>query len=172
MNRPIEQEPDRHDEEDSPQEPGAPEPGKRKRPDQVVYDEKKGYNAALLPYASSVGAPAIRLENIAGWKQQGTHMVNKVLKAKFMELEEQYRGLVEEHRWNELVYSAEFNFEPVIGQVYHLYDRGGQPGKPFLSMIAPGEWGRKRREAQQMGYIGSFYLDPNRKWVKRPDQES
>lgn len=167
MSRPLEPDQSEPKAEESPQEPST-----RKRPDQVVYDEEKGYNAALLPYASSVGAPAIRLENIAGWKQQGTHMVNKVLKAKFMELEEQYRSLVEEHRWNELVYSAEFNFEPVIGQVYHLYDRGGQPGKPFLSMIAPAEWGRKRREAQQMGYIGSFYLDPNRKWVKRPNQES
>ena len=144
----------------------SPDKKKKKRPDSVVFDEEKGYNAALLPYATNVGAPAIRLENISAWKQQGAHMVNHVLRTRFKELEEQYIQLVEEHRWNELVYSAEFNFEPIIGQTYHLYDRGGQPGKPFLSMIAPHEWGRKRREAQQMGYIGSFSLDPNRKWLK------
>lgn len=143
-----------------------PSEKQKKRPDSVVFDEKKGYNAALLPYATNVGAPAIRLENISAWKQQGANMVNHVLRTRFKELEEQYILLVEEHRWNELVYSAEFNFEPIIGQTYHLYDRGGQPGKPFLSMIAPHEWGRKRREEQQMGYIGSFSLDPNRKWLK------
>lgn len=141
-----------------------------RRPDSVVYDEEKGYNAALLPYATNVGAPAIRLENISAWKEHGTLMVNKVLKARFRELEEQYLRLVEEHRWNELVYSSEFNFEPVIGQIYHLYDRGGEPGKPFLSMIAPHEWGPRRRAMQEEGHIGSFHLDPNRKWVKVSEQ--
>lgn len=141
------------------------ESGTKKRPDQVVFDESEGYNAALLPYATNVGAPAIRLENISAWKEQGTLMVNKVLKARFKELEDQYIRLVEEHRWNELVYAAEFNFEPVIGQIYHLYDRGGAPGKPFLSMIQPHEWSPRKK----MEHIGTFYLDPNRKWVKQAD---
>lgn len=141
--------------------------GPKKRPDLVVFDETEGYNAALLPYATNVGAPAIRLENISAWKEQGTLMVNKVLKARFKELEDQYIRLVEEHRWNELVYAAEFNFEPVIGQIYHLYDRGGLPGKPFLSMIQPHEWSPRKK----MEHIGSFYLDPNRKWIKQPDSK-
>jgi hypothetical protein len=30
-------------------------------------------------------------------------------------------------RWNELVYSAKFSFEPVIGEIYHLYrDAAGE----------------------------------------------
>ena len=134
---------------------------KKKKPDSVVFDEKEGYNAAILPYGTSVGAPAITLENIGGWKEQGTLMVNKELKSRFKELEDQYIKLVEEHRWNELVYAAEFNFEPVIGQLYYLYDRGGVKGKPFLSMIAPGEWGGKKG----MEFIGSFALNHNRKWI-------
>jgi hypothetical protein len=28
---------------------------------------------------------------------------------------------MEEFEWNELVYSAKFSFEPVIGEIYHLY---------------------------------------------------
>jgi len=90
---------------------------KKKKPDSVVFDEKEGYNAAILPYGTSVGAPAITLENIGGWKEQGTLMVNKELKSRFKELEDQYIKLVEEHRWNELVYAAEFNFEPVIWSI-------------------------------------------------------
>ncbi|HBD43091.1 MAG TPA: DUF2452 domain-containing protein [Bacteroidetes bacterium] len=134
---------------------------KKKKPDSIVFDEEKGYNAAVLPYGTSVGAPAIKLDNISGWKEQGTMMVNKELKIRFKELEDQYIKLVEEHRWNELVYAAEFNFEPVIGQIYYLYDRGGVKGKPFLSMITPEEWGGKKG----MEFIGSFALNHNRKWI-------
>jgi hypothetical protein len=43
--------------------------------------------------------------------------------------------LVEEYKWNELVYNAKFAFEPVIGQTYHLYV--GRDGNIFLSMVNP-----------------------------------
>jgi hypothetical protein len=26
-----------------------------------------------------------------------------------------------EYEWNELVYNSKFSFEPVIGEIYHLY---------------------------------------------------
>jgi hypothetical protein len=41
---------------------------KKKYPDNIVYDEKEGFNANILPYGSSVGAPAIKVEDIAVWK--------------------------------------------------------------------------------------------------------
>jgi hypothetical protein len=28
---------------------------------------------------------------------------------------------MEEYEWNELVYNLKFSFEPVIGEIYHLY---------------------------------------------------
>ena len=33
-----------------------------KKPDNIVHNEKEGYNANLLPYATNVGAPAIRAD--------------------------------------------------------------------------------------------------------------
>lgn len=132
---------------------------KRKYPDQVVYNEEQGFNANILPYATNVGAPVIRQENISFWKQGGVNKVNHQLKTKFKELSEEYQKLVNEFKWNELVYSSKFNFEPVIGETYHLYI--GVDGKTFLSLIAPHEWKKE--------YIGSFTLDSGQKWIKVKD---
>jgi len=127
-----------------------------KKPDNIVYDEEKGYNAALLPYGSNVSAPAIKIEDIAVWKGISVNKVNKQFSAKFNELKEEYRKLVEEYQWNDLVYKSKFNFEPVIGESYHLYV--GDNGESFLSLIEPTMWDRE--------HIGSFTLNSERKWIK------
>jgi hypothetical protein len=127
-----------------------------KKPDQIVWNEKDGYNAALLPYATNVGAPAIVKEDIDGWKQRGVNRVNHQLKAKFEELKAEYQQMIEELQWNELVYSSKFSFEPVIGEEYHLYV--GDDGNVFLSLIEPYQW---KREC-----IGSFRLNSEQKWMK------
>ena len=127
-----------------------------KNPDNIVYSEKDGYNASLLPYATNVGAPAIQTEDVDLWKQRGVNKVNKQLETKFNELKEEYQRLVDEFRWNELVYTAKFSFEPVIGETYHLYV--GNDGNVFLSLISPTEWDRE--------HIGSFKLDSQQKWIK------
>ena len=127
-----------------------------KKPDNIVHSEEEGYNANLLPYATSVGAPVLKTEDVDLWKQRGVNKVNKQIETKFNELKEEYQRLVEEYRWNELVYTTRFNFEPVIGDTYHLYV--GDDGEVFLSLISPSEWGRE--------YIGSFKLGSDQKWIK------
>ena len=94
---------------------------KSKRPDNVVYNENEGYNAALLPYSTSVGAPIIKVDDIVSWKSRGVTNVNKIFENKFNELKSQYEDLMKEYEWNELVYNSKFSFEPVIGEIYHLY---------------------------------------------------
>lgn len=130
--------------------------GSKKYPDSVVFDEQQGFNAALLPYASNVGAPVISGQDLSSWKQTGINRVNHQLQAKFDELLAEYQQLVEEFQWNELIYSSRFNFEPIIGEIYHLYV--GRDGEYFLSLIKPTEWNRE--------WIGSFRLDVNNKWVR------
>jgi len=41
-------------------------------------------NPGLLPYASNVGAPAIRIENIQSWKETRVQNVNKQFEDKFI----------------------------------------------------------------------------------------
>ena len=132
------------------------ESGESKKADYIVYSEEDGYNAHLLPYATNVGAPSIKPEDVDLWKQRGVNKVNKQLETKFNELKEEYQRLVDEFRWNELVYTSKFSFEPVIGDTYHLYV--GNKGNVFLSLISPNEWNRE--------HIGSFKLDSNQKWIK------
>jgi len=127
-----------------------------KKPDNVVFSEKEGYNSALLPYGTNVGAPAIKLEDISHWKGVGVNKVNKQFSAKFNELKLEYQKLVEEYQWNDLVYKSKFNFEPVMGENYHLYV--GNDGELFLSLIEPTQWNRE--------HIGSFTLNSERKWIK------
>jgi hypothetical protein len=113
-------------------------------------------NPGLLPYGSNIGAPAIKPDNISDWKFRSVDKVNKQLSAKFNELKEEYIKLVKEFEWNELVYSSKFAYEPIIGEIYHLYV--GKTGEPFLSLISPTEWNRE--------HLGSFKLTSDHKWIK------
>jgi len=110
----------------------------------------------ILPYGSNVGAPAIRIENIQGWKNTRVEKVNKHFEDRFVELKKEYDKLVEEYKWNDLVYNARFTFEPVIGNVYHLYYSENR--NVFLSLVEPHEWKKE--------YIGSFKYNHDNKWVK------
>jgi hypothetical protein len=126
-----------------------------KKPDNIVYSKDNGYNASLLPYATNVGAPAIKIDDLVSWKSRGIMNVNKELENKFNELKVQYLNLMQEYEWNELVYSSKFSFEPVIGEIYHLYS--GEDGVNFLSLISPQEWNKE--------HIATFKLNSDKKWI-------
>ncbi len=120
-------------------------------------NENISENPGLLPYGSNVGAPAIKVEDVSSWKTRGVQKVNKQLQTKYFELKEEYEKLIDELRWNELVYQAQFNFEPVIGETYHLYI--GKSGNLFLSLIGPTEWNKE--------HMGTFKLNSEQKWIRQ-----
>jgi hypothetical protein len=121
-----------------------------KKPDNVSD------NPGLLSYGSNVGAPAIQVSNIEHWKEPRVSDVNKQFQERFEGLKNEYQKLIEEYKWNDLVYKAKFNFEPVIGKIYHLYY--STDGSTFLSLIQPNEWNRE--------HIGSFKYNHDNKWIK------
>ena len=56
---------------------------KKKKPDNIVYDhESESYNASILPYSTSVGAPSIQIEDNKSWKERGVAKVNKKIKTR------------------------------------------------------------------------------------------
>ena len=128
----------------------------KKKPDLVVWDEEKGYYANALTYGSNLSAPSIQMDDVAGWKQGQAQKANKVFVKKYNELKEEFRELVEEVNWNDLVYSSNYNFLPVIGETYYLYRKSD--GSLFLSVILPSEW--------NMDYVGATRLESNNKWIK------
>jgi hypothetical protein len=127
----------------------------KKKPDNVVFDEnEQKYTASLKPYATDVGAPAITTTDTVAWKNRNIHAVNKQINAKYTELKAEYDAMIEQFEYNNLVYSAKFNFEPVIGYTYHLYRNKNQ--EAFLSVIAP--------EECNFDYVGTFKLNADKMW--------
>jgi hypothetical protein len=129
----------------------------KKKPDNIVFDEvTQKYNANILPYATSVGAPAIRVEDVSIWKKINVSKVNHQLKSKFEKLKEEYEAMMEQFEYNQIVYNSNYNFEPVVGEIYHLYK--GEDEQTFLSLIAPNEC--------NFNHIGSFRLNFDKMWLK------
>lgn len=128
---------------------------KKEIPDNVVFSIENGYNASVLPYATSVGAPIIKTDDVVSWKNRGISNVNKEFESKFNELKLQYQKLMDEYQWNELIYNAKFSFEPIVGEIYHLYLK--EDGTYFLSIISPKEWNKE--------HIGTFQLNSDKKWI-------
>lgn len=125
-------------------------------PDNVVYSDEKGYQASVLSYPTNVGAPVITIDNLVSWKSRGISNVNKQFENKFNELKLLYENLIKEFECNELVYNSNFSFEPVIGEIYHLYL--GNDGANFLSLISPSEWNKE--------HLGTFQLNSDKKWIQ------
>ena len=128
-----------------------------KKPDNVVFNtDTDTYDAALKPYATSVGAPVIVPTDTIAWKNRSITKVNHKVKTKFLELKAEYEKMVMEFEYNKLIFEAKFSFEPIIGQTYHLYKR--ENGESMLSIIAP--------EECNFDSLGSFYLNADQIWEK------
>jgi len=122
----------------------------KKKPDNVAD------NPNILPYASNVGAPSIKPDDVSTWKSEKVLKTNKFFEAKFNEIKDEYKKLIENYEWNKLVYSSNFKFEPNVGSIYFLYQNNDE--SLFLSIIEPSMWNKT--------FIGAFKLDSENKWIK------
>ena len=116
-------------------------------------------NPHSLPYASNIGAPVIRADHsLGGWKIGAVHSANQHYEERFNKLKEEFEKLSEDVKWNEIIFNAEMRMKPVIGNIYHLYQKDN--GKYFMSLFAPHEcsWGEKHK--------GSFRLNYDNRWEK------
>ena len=128
-----------------------------KKPDNVVFDtETQKYDAALKPYATDVGAPVITTVDTIAWKNRSINKLNHKVQTRYQEIKEQYEQMMQEIEYNNLIYSAKFSFEPIIGEVYYLYQRDN--GENFLSIIAPNQC--------RFNSLGSFLLNADQIWEK------
>lgn len=130
---------------------------KQKKPDNVVFNpETQKYDAGLKPYATSLGAPVITTNDTNAWKNRSINRVNQKVQAKYIELKAEYEKMMTEFEYNNLIFSSKFSFEPIVGEIYHLYQR--ENGDRFLSIIAPDECSFKA--------VGTFYLNVDQIWEK------
>jgi hypothetical protein len=108
---------------------------------------------AFMPYPVSTLSPPIVPNDLSSFKSRGISEVQRDLQQKLRELREQYLRAIDHFNWNKLVYEASIQFEPVVGQTYHLYamSRGN-----VLSMISPEEW--------PMKHLATVRLNVDRQW--------
>lgn len=130
---------------------------KEKKPDQVVYnEEKERYDAGLMSYATNLGAPAIVTDDVTTWKNTNINKVNHQFKTEYENLKKKYKTMMEQFEYNNLIYSAKFSFEPIVGETYHVYR--SKDGSPFLSLISP--------EECNWDFVGTFCLNSDKVWLK------
>ena len=130
---------------------------KEKKPDQVVFDEEtQKYSASLTPYATNLGAPAIIPDDVTSWKNSNISKVNHQFKSQFDDLKAQYDTMMQQFEYNNLIYSAKFSFEPVLGENYHLYRK--ENGNVWLSLISPNEC--------KWDFVGTFRLNSDKMWER------
>ena len=124
-----------------------------KKPDNVVFNaETQKYDAALKPYATSLGAPVIIPTDTIAWKNRSINKINHKVTAKFLELKAEYENMIQEFEYNKLIFNAKFSFEPIIGEVKR------ENKETFLSLISP--------EQCNFNSLGSFYLNADQIWEK------
>lgn len=127
------------------------------KPDNVVFNSNtQKYDAALREFPTSLGSPVIRSTDTASWKKRGISKVNKRIESKYFELKSAYEEMMKEYEYNRIIYNAKFSFEPIVGEVYHLYKRDN--GECFLSLLSPTQC--------DFNSIGSYYLSTDHVWKK------
>jgi hypothetical protein len=109
----------------------------------------------ILPYAHHIGSAPIKPENTSAFVSRAVNKVNQQFKDKFERLKQEYDTMMQELEWNRIIYESELKFEPVVGEIYHLYQKDG---KNFISLISPKEWNHQ--------YLGSFKFGHDLKWIK------
>lgn len=112
-----------------------------------IDPDKVAENPHNLPYAHTVSG--VEIKPIDKGKVKG-RSVNAMYKQTDMQLDQirkqiellaqQAQGIKDRVTISEQIYNAEMNFEPLIGFIYHLYERSS--GEQYvLSMVSPEEWG-------------------------------
>ena len=126
----------------------------KKYPDSIVFDyELDVFDSNKKQYPTDLGAPAFQPLQI---DKSDSKKANKYFSSQLSELKDKYNQLKEEYEWTAQVYESEYSFQPILGEVYHLYSK--RDGCKFLSLISPSEWGQQ--------HIGSFKLLNNGNWKK------
>tara|TARA_R110001606_G_C15217116_1_gene633564 strand:+ start:249 stop:656 length:408 start_codon:yes stop_codon:yes gene_type:complete len=93
---------------------------------------------AFIPYPVSTLSPPIVPNDLTSFKSRGISSIEKELSLKLETIRDEYIETINHYNWNKLVYSSDYSFEPVVGNIYYLYRRTN--GTFILSMISPDEW--------------------------------
>ena len=118
--------------------------------------DKVNLTPNLMEYPHHVGAPQIVPTDLTPFTRNGTDKANKIFNRRYQELIKEAETLQKSFIVNQEVYDSSYKFEPIIGEIYHLYE--GYNGRNTLSLIGPKEWNQK--------HIYSAVLNSDMTWTK------
>lgn len=121
--------------------------------------------SSLSPIPLSIGSPVIKPEDKGKIRANAVeamhHYANQemaMLKKQADLIMEQVREIENRLKVSEKIYESDMRFQPVIGQVYHLYEKDDHYK---LSIIGPNEWGNSKN----MGaFVASVKLLGDHSW--------
>ncbi len=121
--------------------------------------------ASLSPIPLSIGSPVIRPEDKNQIKANAVEAMNHyanqeiaMLKKQADLIMEQVREIQNRLKVSEKIYESDMRFVPVVGQVYHLYEKDDHY---TLSLIGPDEWGNSKNTRK---YLSSVKLLGDHSW--------
>ena len=127
--------------------------------------------ANLSPIPLSVGSPVIRVEDKNKIKANAVEAMHHyasqemaMLKKQADLIMEQVREIENRLKVSEKIYESDLKFQPVIGQIYHLYQKEDHFK---MSMISPEEWGTNSKIGT---FVASVKLLGDHSWdiIKKP----
>ncbi|MBK0383761.1 DUF2452 domain-containing protein [Pedobacter sp. SD-b] len=115
--------------------------------------------AKFSPVPMSVSSPAIKpidknkiRANAVEAMHMQAHQQIAMLRKQAELIMQQVKEIEDRLKISELIYKAEMRFKPVMGQIYHLYEKE-EKGSFLVSMIAPQEWGRSKKFSRFLSTI-------------------
>jgi Protein of unknown function (DUF2452) len=121
--------------------------------------------ASLSPIPLSIGSPIIRPEDKNQIKANAVEAMNhyanqeiSLLKKQADLIVQQVREIENRLKVSEKIYQSDIRFVPVIGQVYHLYEKDDHF---TLSLIGPDEWGQSKNTRK---FVASVKLLGDHSW--------
>lgn len=117
-------------------------------PEGKTYTNMEIYHKqmSVLPYSASVSGAlikpteegVIRHKALTAMEEQ-TNMQLEQIRKQIELLALQAQEIQKRKELSMMIYNAKLNFQPVIGQVYHLYEK--KDDNLMISMVSPKEWG-------------------------------
>jgi hypothetical protein len=113
----------------------------------------------LMEYPHHVGAPQIAPTDLTPFKRNGTDKANKIFNRRYEELLKEAETLQKSFIVTQEVYESTYRFEPIVGEIYHLYEDNN--GNKFLSLIEPTSW--------KQTHLYSAVLNSDMTWTRLPE---
>lgn len=103
---------------------------------------------SVLPYPHHIGSVIVKPEDVGKLKSRALSAMMEQTNNQLAQIQKQVELLASQAltikkrvEVSRQIYTASLSFEPFVGHVYYLYQKGGEYK---LMMIAPDEWGKSK----------------------------